>query len=195
MNGLCKCTNPVVTNYNAVCETANCLRIPHIYVKQVDSVYPCNETLHIDLSSKVKFDPTQPKSITDFFVISHTSNLKNVHFVVSPDRTSIELYVTSNYSGYPNDDYKFGKVVWKARQGILSDVATVIIPFKSHCNTIEIPNDKYCDPCNGNLLDKIVDISVNAGTTTNYIDISVDTNNVSPPQNTDGTLDISISTD
>lgn len=191
MSGLCKCSNPVV-HYNAPCERANCLRIPHVYVKQKDSVYPCNETLVIDITNKVNFDPSQLKDITEFFIVNHTPNLKNVHFVVNPTRTSIELHVTSNYSGYPSLDYKFAKVTWKARQGMLSDIATFTIPFKSHCSTIEIPNDKYCDPCNGNLLDKEVDISVNGGPTTNNIDISVHANNVFPSSDPNGSLDISI---
>lgn len=191
MSGLCKCLNPVVT-YKPPCQKSNCLRIPHIYVKQIDSIYPCNQTLTIDISDKIFFDPNQNKSVTEFFILSHTPNLKNVSIVTSIDRTSVEIVLTSNYSGHPAKDYKFGTISWKARQGALTDIATVTIPFKSHCNTIEIPNDKYCDPCNGNLLDKEVDISVNGGTTTNNIDISVFVNNVFPSSDPDGTLDISI---
>lgn len=172
MNGLCNCTNPVVT-YNSQCKKSNCIRIPHIYVKQIDSIYPCNQTLIIDISNKISFDPNQLKSITDFFVLSHTPNLKDVSFLVSPDRTSVEIQLTSNYSGYPAPDYKFGTISWKARQGALSDIATVTVPFKSHCNTIEIPNDKYCDPCNGALIDNLVNISVVQQDSDSSVNISV----------------------
>jgi hypothetical protein len=62
----------------------------------------------------VFFDPNQPKSITEFFVLSHSANLKDVSFITSPDRSSVEIQLTSNYAGYPAPDYKFGTIIWKA---------------------------------------------------------------------------------
>lgn len=164
MNGICQCTNPIVTPTRPPCVSANCFRVSHFYVKQIDSIHPCNETLVVDLSNNIHFDTNQLKTITTFEVISHSPNLKNVFFTVSPDRTSIEITMTSNYTGpsqvSPTDgSYKFATITFKGQQGKLSDKGTVTIPFRSHCN-ISIPNDKYCDICNGNLISIPTDISV-----------------------------------
>lgn len=173
MAGLCKCTNPVVSYTKPPCVQDNCIRAAHIYVKQEDSIYPCGETLLIDISNKIFFDSKQDNSIATFEVISHSSNLRDLSFITNPDNSIIQFQVTSNYGGYPSKDYLWGTVVYKVRQGMLSDIATITIPFKSHCTSIDIPNDKYCDPCTGDLIDKPVNISVSQTDTSSSVNISV----------------------
>lgn len=163
--GLCSCKNPKTTIPSGPCSVANCLRIPYVYVPLEETVFPCGQDLSIDLSNKISFDSAQDNSISEFIIRDSTDNLINATWSLNSDRSSIQLTVRSNYTGVGepspvSTDHLFGKITYEVRQGHLNDVATITIPFKSHCNSLNIPNNQYCDPCTGNLLDKITNISV-----------------------------------
>tara|TARA_R100000951_G_scaffold77779_1_gene65644 strand:- start:1523 stop:2059 length:537 start_codon:yes stop_codon:yes gene_type:complete len=175
----CTCSNAQTYIPNGPCTTSGCLRIPHVYVKQEDSIYPCGETLIIDLSGKISFDLDQDNSITIFTIEEYTSNLLNPLWSLSADRSSIQLTVDSNYDnsvGQPADGstaHLFGKLVYRIRQGELDDIGTITIPFKSYCSDVTVTADKYCDPCSGALVNVPVDISVTDDTNNSLIDIQI----------------------
>ena len=175
----CTCSNAQTYIPSGPCTKPNCLRIPHVYVKQEDSIYPCGENLIIDLSNKMSFDQNQDNSTAVFTIEEFSSNLSNPVWNLSVDRSLIQLIVDSNYDntvGMPPEgstDHLFGKIVYRVRQGELDDIGTITIPFKSYCSEVTVTVDKYCDPCSGALVDVPVDISVTSETDSSLIDIQI----------------------
>jgi len=173
--GICKCSNPEIINPKPPCST-NCVRIQHSVVKSTSenptaSVYPCNEALTIDVYDLISFDINQEQDIAEFEIMSYSDNLKDVVISSNAANTAVEISLKSNYQGLPAEDYKFGKITWKVQQGILSDIATITVVFRSKCATKLIPSGSICNPCDGTI-SQIIDVSIN-DSSPDVIDVSI----------------------
>lgn len=160
--GLCKCSGNqviVTSTPSSDCAKNDCIFVPHLLIGKENSIYPCGEDISIDVSDKIKFKPGGDKSIAEFEILSYSSNLTNVYFEATGDRSIIKIRATSAYSGYPEPDYKFATISYKVQQGILSDAASVTIVFKNACDTKLVPTNSICNPCTG-IITSIVDLEI-----------------------------------
>lgn len=163
---LCNCSGNSVVIVGVPpgsCLGEGCIFVPHVLIKSVDSIYPCNETISIDMSDKLQFNSLQNNSIVEFEIIEHTSNFTNVYFQATTDRSSIQIIATSNFQGLPAEDYKWGKIVYKVQQGRLSNIASATVIFKSYCTSKLIPTGCDCDPCTGNIICENTDLEITDG--------------------------------
>lgn len=133
-----------------------------------NSVFPCGENGIIPITGKYILPNGVDPSDAVFTTYGATNNLSNI--IIDKD----QITFTSSYdSSLDGANPFYGSFKYRIFYNGLADSGEIIILFKNRCENISIPNDKYCDPCTGDLLDKTVDISVNQAGDSNTVDIQI----------------------
>lgn len=141
-NPICSCIN-LSPKPKRKCDS-NCIYAPDLLVN--DQVSACDGITDIDISP----------------VIAACDDNEVYYTIISSKNITGNATITANKITFTpmNNNYMPSEIIYKVSCGMLSASGKVIIIYKNNCIGKVCPDNKYCDKCTGNCLDKTSDGSV-----------------------------------